>query len=115
MSIEITERILHEVLTAMQQINFVQELVKMNDNDKEYYDKVISKNTTKLEIIEKEIIGLKEENIFENPRDILFRELEFIRIINFNVHINEKNGIIKLSEKITKEIQMISKKIIEPI
>jgi len=111
--IEVVEHILHSVLTAMQQIELATTLIDMNSGNAEEYYEIIEKNNEQLEIISLEIIGIKNENKFEEFREVLFRELELIRNIDFDFHIKKRDRIKlrELVEKLDTEMKLVIERI----
>jgi hypothetical protein len=92
----------------MQQIELATTLIDINTDNTDDYYAIIEKNNERLEIIAFEIIGMKTENQFDEFREVLFKELEIIRTINFNFYI-KKRDIIKLrdlTEKMNTEMKM---------
>lgn len=111
--IVIVENIIHTVLTAVQQIELAITLLDMNNANTEEYYEIIEKNNEQLEIISLEIIGMKTENKFEEFREVLFKELEIIRTINFNSYIKKRDrtNVRELMEKLDTEVKLVIERI----
>lgn len=109
----IVEHILHTILTAMQQIELATTLIDINTDNTDDYYAIIEKNNERLEIIAFEIIGMKTENQFEEFREVLFKELEIIRTINFNFYIKKKDRVKvrELAEKLDTEMKLVIERI----
>jgi hypothetical protein len=112
----IAEQVVQEVLTALQQIQWAEDLLVCNGVNTECYQAIITRNEARLEIWELEIISVQERsdiNEFQRFRDALFRELELIRSVKFKLRLGNRQSreIAELVNEKTIEIKAILERI----
>ena len=97
---------MHETLTALLQIQWAVELSladSQSEGESEVYQGIIAKNEIHLEGIELRILELDlNVNEFQQFRDILLRELDFIREKEFRLPLIDQKKLIRfINEKVT--------------
>jgi hypothetical protein len=111
----LSEALVHDTLTALLQIQWAVELSFTNGRNEavsEVYHEIIAKNETHLEVIELQIIGLKlEVNAFQQFRNLLKRELDFIREKEFRLPLIDQKKLIRFINEKVAALKLVMERI----